>query len=445
VQLRIAHVVQLTLLLLVVGNLGRIPVFSTGERDAALLFNDLVVAALFLAGGVAMIQARALRLDLVTVTGGAFAAIGALAALLAVPRYSLDPQELAVSLAYLARWIFYFGIYVVVVNAVRSEDVDGVLRALERAVLVFAAFGILQSVFLPGFAQMVYPESRPYLDWDIQGRRLVSTFLDPNYAGAFILLVLFLQLARLSVGVAIPLWKPGLLLVGVVFTGSRSSLLALAVGGLLIVSVAGISRRILKWAGLLAVVLALLLPKILEYAVAYNKLQMDASALGRIVMWGRALRVFGDNWLFGIGFNTWGYVQERYGWERMHAATYGVEGGLLFIAVLTGVVGLLLYSTMLVAVARRCRRIWRDERRPLERRAFAIGTAAALLGMVVHSLFTNSLLLPFLMQPIWVLAGLSLVVLHDPVVEGTDSEPAGKAALAPFRLAAGGPPTRGYV
>ena len=54
--------------------------------------------------------------------------------------------------------------------------------------LAFAGFGIVQSAFLPNFAQRIYPDARLYLDWDPQGHRLVSTFLDPNFAGAFILL-----------------------------------------------------------------------------------------------------------------------------------------------------------------------------------------------------------------------------------------------------------------
>jgi O-antigen ligase len=121
--------------------------------------------------------------------------------------------------------------------------------------------------------------------------------------------------------------------------------------------------------------------------------------------------------VLGIGFNTWAFVQERYGWERAHAYTYAIDGGLLFITALTGVSGLALFVWMLGAVVRRARTVWRDRRRAPEHQMIAVGAAASIVAIVVHSLFSNSLLHPFLMEPLWVLWGLTCVIARTPAAE----------------------------
>jgi O-antigen ligase len=404
--IRVAQLTALTLSVLLIGNLGRVPVFSTGARDAPILFNDLAVGLLVAAGFVAAVSARSLKIDLVGATGLLFAAVGLASALLASQEFALSAGELIVSVAYLARWVFYFALYIVLINTLRESDVQPVWRALERVVLVFAGFGIVQSLFLPDFAQLVYPESRAYADWDPQGHRLVSTLLDPNFAGALIVMVLLVEIALLARGVPVPIWKAILLLAATLMTASRSSVLALLIGGSVIVVARGLSRRMLRFASLALVLLAISAPVLLEFARRYNKLQIDRSALGRITLWLRGLEVFADHPVLGVGFNTWGYVQERYGYTRLFASSYGLDGGLLFIAVMTGLVGLSLYVFMIGTVARRGRAIWRDERYDERERGLALGVVAATIAMCVHSLFTNSLLLPILMEVLWILWAL---------------------------------------
>lgn len=400
---------QAALLLLVIANLGRIPVFSTGGRDAPILANDIFVLALLTAGGVAMAMSRHAKLDSVALAGLGFAALGGISTLLAISKFTLSGFEVAVSAGYLARWVFYFAIYIVAINVLRAEDVNGVWRALETAVLLFAAFGIVQAATMPNFAQMVYPESRAYVDWDLQYHRLVSTVLDPNFAGALILSVLLVQIAQLTGGVRVPAWKPALLTLALVLTASRSSLLALVIGGMVIIAIRGVGKRFLRFGFAVAAVVALLLPKLLEYAREYNKLELDSSALSRLVMWARGVMVLRDNLVLGVGMNTWGFVQERYGFPRLGAASYAIEGGLLFVAVMTGIVGLAVYSGMLALVLARARRLWRNVAAPPEHRAIAVGTAAFTVALVVHSMFTNSLFLPFILEPLFVLWALTRV------------------------------------
>jgi hypothetical protein len=263
---------------------------------------------------------------------------------------------------------------------------------------------------------MVYPTSRPFLDWDIQGRRLVSTFLDPNFAGAFIDIGLVVCFARMAARERVGSWKLLVLGVALVLTASRSSILALFVGGVAIMMVSGLSKQAVRAIIAGGVLLLAALPKLLMFAKAYNKLGIDdPSALARVTVWLRGWTVFKDHWLIGVGFNTWGYVAERYGYPRAIAANYAIDGGLLFVTVMTGVLGLVLFLAMLWSVFATARVVWRNPGASPRQRGLAIGAAASIPTIVVHSLFTNSLFQPFLMEALWLLWALPYVISRESV------------------------------
>ena len=404
-------VMRVAIMLMLVGQLGRIPVLPTGTAEAPLLVNDLCVMTMIAAGVISGLAAQSFRIDRVAGIALIFASLGGISAVLSVPRYGLTAYELLVSTAYLARWVVYLGIYLVVINVVRAGDVMKLWHTLEAMMLVFAAFGIIQAIFIPHFAQVVYPESRVWIDWDEQGNRLVSTVLEPNIAGGMIVLTLLVQLALLAGGERVALWKPFLIFSAQVATLSRSSFVALFVGGMIILSVRGVSRRMLRFGAMVGVVVAAASPKLIEYAQSYSKLQVDASAMTRVTNWLRALRVFADNPIIGVGFNTFGYVGESYGWPRKGLAGNSTDGGLLFIAVMTGIVGLTLYLCMLGVVVRRCRRVWKDPQTEQRFRALAVGIGAATIAICVQSFFVNSLLTVFVMEPLWILWGIASVLV----------------------------------
>jgi O-antigen ligase len=411
-SLSLATLVQALILLLLTANLGRIPVLSAGESSAPLLVNDIAVGVLVLLGLAAGVAAQSFRIDRAGLIGILFAAIGACSAIATARTYGFSTFELALSLAYLARWMLYFAVYLVLINIVKRADVNGVWSAVESMLLIFAAFGVVQAAFLPGFAQIVYPESRAYLDWDPQGHRLVSTVLEPNIAAAMLLVGLLVQLAQLSVGVRVPRWRPLLLFVALVLTLSRSGALGFVAGIGTILLVRGLSKRLLRWMLVIAALIAAALPKLLTFAAAYGKFSTSGSAAARVVSWLQAARVFRDHPVFGIGFNTFGFVQERYGYIRFGAAAYSSDGGLLFIAVLTGVVGVSAYIWMLWTIIRRCRAIWRDPDVAPEHRGLAIGTAAVIVGLCVDSVFVNSLLTTFVMELFWILCALTFPIMN---------------------------------
>jgi O-antigen ligase len=161
-------------------------------------------------------------------------------------------------------------------------------------------------------------------------------------------------------------------------------------------------------------------PFVLSMAIEYNKLDLaDPSLLLRFVAWGQAVVVLLDNMFIGVGFNTYGFVHKEYGFGELMQSSFGLDGGLLFIAVMTGLLGVIVYTSMIGTILRRCRREWRDTASTPTVRGMAAGTAAATVGILVHSLFVNSLLYPFLMEVLWVL--WALVAIGGGTEEPADS------------------------
>src|SRR5438477_5543872 len=87
-------------LLMVVMNLGRIPVLSTDERDFPLQFNELCLAGMLIAALFAIKSWRTIRIDSISIVALTFAFIGGASALWSVQRFDLTPFELFVSLSF---------------------------------------------------------------------------------------------------------------------------------------------------------------------------------------------------------------------------------------------------------------------------------------------------------------------------------------------------------
>ena len=427
VRVRPVQVLSVGLLLLCVGNLGHIPFIDLGARSAPLFLNDICALATLAAGAVAAARARSLRLDNVALVALLFVAIGALSSVASVARFGLSGFELFASLAYLARWVVYFGIYVVVINFVRDGDVHPVWLALESTMLLFAGFGVIQSAFLPDFGPMLYPEAEIYTMIDPQGHRLVSTILEPNIAAAMIETVLLVEIAKLAFGAEVKRWKLWLLALGFALTLSRSGAAGFIFGMTLIIVARGLGKRLLKFIGTGLLLVTLSLPALIPFAMRYEKFNIaGGSGFGvRMIMWQRAIDTFLMSPWFGVGFNTYGFVQERQGFPRVGSSSYSVEGGLLFIAVMTGIVGLAVYCGMLWLVLRRCGWVRRASNALPEDRGLAVGTAAATVAVVVHSVFVNSLVTPFVIFPLWVLWGLVFVTAMRLKGEASGYVPAG--------------------
>ncbi|MBX3132797.1 MAG: O-antigen ligase family protein [Gemmatimonadaceae bacterium] len=390
---------------LALGNLGRVPGISIGGRGGAISLLDLTLIPLWLLLLVTLGRGtRRWRLDAFSLAGLAFVSVAALSTVLAGPKWQLGLGEHAGVAAFLLRWVLYAGWYLLIVTDPEPDDAGrAAWGMMEKAVVAVLLFGFFQSAFLPNFAMLT--EGITGLTFDYQGRRLVSTMLDPHFAGGLLMILLLMRVALEAEGIRTNRWLLLGLVLGLLLTLSRASWLAL-LPALLVIAAAHRFRGPLMRLGLVggAVTLALL-PGLLWFGGQFNKFEVDGSALMRFIPWLRAGILVRDNPVLGVGFNAAGPAQRAYGWETFGGASVSMDGGLLFIAVMTGLLGLTAFVWMLWAFFAAARRSWRSPSVPAERRAFALGGWAAMVAILVHSMFGNDLLIPWLMLPLWIVQG----------------------------------------
>ena len=390
---------------LLLGNIGRIPAVALGGRTTPLVFADMVVVSMWLML-IAAIGAGHTRIvvDDVMTAVLAFVASASVSTVLAFARYNMGFADGAGVVAFLVRWIAYFGWYPFVVWCLTPDESHDAWCYIERALLVFAVFGIFQSAFLPGFAQMIH-DGGDMPTWDVQGRRLVSTLLDPNFAGILLVIALLFRLARVAEGLRESVWILVALGTAAILTLSRSAVLALGLGIVVLVAIRGLRTRLFRVLVLGVILLIPFLSLLLTFAASFNKLGYDNSAAQRLVPWVRAGRLLMEHPWYGVGFNAIKQAQEAHNWRMVGGADVSFDGGLIFVAAMTGIVGLGLYVRMLIRISRGARGVWRDRDVAAIDQAHATATAAATLAIVAHSFFVNSLLLPFVMQIMWVMWG----------------------------------------
>jgi len=107
------------------------------------------------------------------------------------------------------------------------------------------------------------------------------------------------------------------------------------------------------------------------------------------------MKIIQDHPVFGVGFNAYRYAQLNYGFrndkaERISHADSGVDNSMLFVLATTGVVGFLFYLFMWIRILKTAN----------------VLIIASVIGVVIDSLFVNSLFYTYIMFWLWVIIGL---------------------------------------
>ena len=311
--------------------------------------------------------------------------------------YSLDRlngREFLLSSFYLLRWIFYLVSAIVVFNMF-EQNMLTVIEVVTSLILS----GIL--ITLAGFAQLIilrdFENLRPELGWDPHKNRLASTFFDPNFTGAYLVSVLILLFEfhnnlflRFKDNVRqIILYSASVLFtVALVLTFSRSSWAMMSV----VVLIYGVLRyrHLLLLAFLIAFLAYFAVPRV-QTRISGTTDPAD-SAQYRFISWNNTLKITEDNLITGVGFNAYRYVQRDYGYLTPdtfegHSGA-GSDSSILFVLATTGLFGLTTFVLGLVfPVADYF----------FKKRKLNILMITLIGGLLVHSLFVNSLFYPQIM------------------------------------------------
>lgn len=330
---------------------------------------------------------------------------------LAVNYKSLNPTAFIVSFLYLIRFLFYAGIFFVV-KSFSSEMKKISVFALIILAAVLDFWGYIQYFFYPSLRNLYY------LGWDEHLYRLFSVFLDPNFAAVifagnffFLLSIIFTlkknqprfnrsqKIKKIFIS-ALCL----LTFIAAIMTYSRSGIVMLVVSSFCFLFLIGKK----KWPVTLALIL-------LIFTIFLSKTHQSegtnflrtASVNARIKSMQRGLQIFKDHPVLGVGFNSYRYAQQRYGYKQSavlsnHAGA-GVENSYIFILATTGAVGfaafLFFWEKILQFIYRKISEI------KTVNKYYYQAFFSVIIGLLVNAFFINSLFYPFVLIYVWMFLG----------------------------------------
>ena len=309
-------------------------------------------------------------------------------------------SEIIISILFLIRFIFYFFLSVVIFNVVTYEKVNSWFKIILFIGTLFIIIGFFQFVLLPDLSFLsIY-------GWDPHQQRIVGTFLDPNYSGMIFVVIfviatsIFLyQKKKNKIFGFYPL-VTAISFIALILTFSRSSYLAFLTA---IATIGILKSPKLFIAILLLFVMAFSLNSQVKARIV-GAFTLDETSKARLESWQKGLTIFKDNMLFGVGFNTYRYAQERYGFFSLDEPQGGHSGAgsdssIILVAATTGIIGLFFYLFFLFRILRIFMK--KSTQDPLH-----LASLSIFLALLVHSQFVNSLFFPQIMLILWFILGL---------------------------------------
>lgn len=390
-----------TLLLFPLGEITRILI----GNNIAVTVNDVSIVTLIIFWIITYKKNRTKILSSKVFKGIlGFAAICVLSLIFNANKYNVS--ELIVSFLYLIRWTMYAFLYFIV------SEFDTKFKEKISYVMIFVGSLIVVGGYVQYF---LYPNLRNlyYIGWDEHLYRMFSSFLDPNFVGAFFVLYLFFVVKIILNRSRQKNWKilSTLLLiasctfVAVLLTYSRSTYVMFLIA---LCSAFFLKKRIKLFIGIFVVFIFLLfiLSKI-SFQVEGTNLLRTTSIFSRIGEERNALTIIKDNPIIGVGFNAYRYAQYSYKFidvdpiKQNHAGA-GTDNSFLFVLATTGIIGLVAYIHMWYVIIRYV--ILGKMSEGLS--SMRVVILSSLLGLFIHSLFINSLFYPFIMEWLWIQFGL---------------------------------------
>jgi len=385
-----------TLASLIPGQIVRLPFFSA---SGALTTTDILIAAVDLTFLIyALSIKRSLKLFPKTSFPALLFILSAVAStILASGVFNI--MQIGISSLFLARFIIYFFLSIVIYNIVYKKDIDKWLKIILFIGFLFIVLGFCQYVIFPDLSFLTI------YGWDPHQQRVVSTLLDPNFSGLIFTIIFtistsFYLYKRKNYQINFYTFVSVLSFIALILTFSRSSYLAFLIAIMVI--------GILKSPKLLFFILVLFVVAFLQIGQVRTRVvgafTLDETSQARIASWQRGFTIFKNNFLFGVGFNTYRYAQIEYSFfspdepEGGHSGS-GSDSSLILVAATTGIVGLFFYLYFLFS-------IFVLFAKKATKNYLHLSALSIFLALLVHSQFVNSLFFPQIMILLWVILGL---------------------------------------
>ncbi|MEK7616812.1 MAG: O-antigen ligase family protein [Patescibacteria group bacterium] len=288
---------------------------------------------------------------------------------------TLTPFEYFISFSYIIRFSLYIFLGWLIFSNALPNIKENIHKVLLFSGFTIAVLGTLQLAFIPDLRFI----TRFY--WDPHFFRTVSTFLDPNFTGAFLVLTLILWYQNRVVSKKWHLHIGIIIYIALLTTFSRGSYLAFLTAFLTL----SLMNKSLKL-GLITILLFLgLLLGFLSYErlVAEPKdIDRAQSAQSRLGTWQQGLELFQNHPILGIGFNSYRFALRQYNLgDKLFLQSRGSstnDSSFLYITATTGIIGLSVYIFFLLTIVGK-------------RKSYL---TSGLMGLIAQSFFTNTLFYP---------------------------------------------------
>ncbi len=368
--------------------------------NVSLYPHDIISGLILVTIIVKTIATRNVNEKKLLVLSGGFVLIGLISLLFNAVYLNLT--EFLISFAYLFRYAALLSI--IFVGAYLSETYKNKVNIkLIIAGSTMMVFGFIQYLLYPNLKNLYYA------GWDDHLYRLFSTFLDPNFAGAF--LVLFFVLVFQNI---ITNFKNKFLFisysilgvfafVSILLTYSRSAFIMLIICLITLT----IINRLYKF-GLIALFLCISM----FFLFSNTKIEglnpfRIASAEARIDTAVQSLEVISKNLIVGVGFNAYRYAQLRYGLRTEHGilnsnADAGTDNSYLFVIATTGIIGFLVYIDFWINILKRVFSYLGSKS------IYPKVAIASIFGLLINTIFINSMFYSLIVIWVFLIIGITV-------------------------------------
>ncbi|ANE45416.1 hypothetical protein SY83_02720 [Paenibacillus swuensis] len=303
---------------------------------------------------------------------------------------------------------FYIGLFYVTHEARLRK----VILLLLVSAIVTAYNGVLQ--YVVGTSIAALQPWGPSFEYTIGKIRVYSTFDNPIYFGAYLIIMIGIAIGMLFYNPDRKLkWTLCLFLIGalpsLVFTYSRGAWIGLGISFITLIFF-GTKPRV-KWMGIgIVVLLAVAFPLLPD--IFQNRLQQttdfgDRSVIQRFYVYDTALQMIKENLFFGVGPGRFKYEYPAYmkSYASQDATTFTAENTFLELFVENGLIFFLTYISIWILFFYNTYYVFTRTASSLVK-GYSFGSAIGMLGFLIDNMFAQMSSTPIVLT-YWLLFGIS--------------------------------------
>lgn len=324
----------------------------------------------------------------------------------------LKTNEFITSLMYLIRWLLFASIYFAIKDANPHFKKKTLINLLTIIGLIILTLGLIQFFFYSDLIALYQ------FGWDKHMHRMVSTFLDPNFAGTFFVLYLLFILSLLFKNLNTKNYKLASLyslislttLIAIYMTYSRSALLMLLISTTTFLILIKMKKLILLLIALTSLYIYIISP---NFYIENTNLFRVNSSIERIKSAETAIQIIEKNPILGVGFNTYRYALIKYDLRSEKTlypshADAGADNSFLFVMATSGIIGLIAYLSIFFILFKKIYIQATKKKNILAAAVFASG-----IGLIINAQFINSLFFWPIMLWMWIMLAITVSPLSE--------------------------------